>query len=102
TTASRSGALPSWMYGGCCQSARNGVVRYIFVALRDAYTGSVPTSKGECRNGMLGLGPLSTSVNNGGLWHRAHPAAPLNSPSPRRCAASLKLSSGGGGVSRPS
>src|SRR5262249_56052961 len=56
----------------------------------------------ECRKGTLGLGPLSTSVKSGGLWHLAHPPAPLNTSCPRRAAAWLKLPSAGGGVGRPS
>ena len=55
-----------------------GVVRYIFVALRNAYSGSVPVSKRECSNGTLGSVPLFTSVKSGGLWHVAQRAVPLN------------------------
>jgi hypothetical protein len=41
TTGKGSGALLSWNYGGCCQSPRNGVVRYFPVAVRKAYAGSM-------------------------------------------------------------
>ena len=34
-------------YGGCCHNAWSGVVRYCFVALREAWTGSVPTALGS-------------------------------------------------------
>jgi hypothetical protein len=48
--------------------AHSGVVRYpVFVALREAYTGSCPTSPGECRSGSLGSDPLFTSAKSGGL-----------------------------------
>ena len=60
---------------------RNGDVRYFPVAVRAAYTGSVPTSAGSWRNGTVGSGPLNTSVYVGGLWHVAHAALPWNTRS---------------------
>jgi hypothetical protein len=96
TTARRSAALPSWKYGGCCQSSRSGVVGYCLVALRAAYAPSVGNSNGLCRVGTVGT--LKTSVKVGGWWHAAHPAAPANKSAPRLAAARLKLPFGGGGV----
>jgi hypothetical protein len=39
-----------------------------------AYKGSAPTSDGSCSNGTLASGPLSTSVNVGGIWQEAQRA----------------------------
>jgi hypothetical protein len=36
TTSSRVAADPLWKYGACCQTPRNGAVRYCPVALRPA------------------------------------------------------------------
>src|SRR5438093_4107741 len=99
-TARRFGALPSWKYGGCCQSPRNGVVRYLPVAVLAAYVGSIPTSAGSCRNGTVLLGPLRTSVKFGDWWHDAQPASLLNRRLPRFAACRSKLPSGGFGVCR--
>ena len=40
-------ATPLWKYGACCQSPRNGVDRYIFVALRRARFDEVPKAVPE-------------------------------------------------------
>ena len=52
----------------------------------------MPTSAGSCRNGTVGVGPLSTSVKCGPWWQVAQPASLRNSRSPRLAAARSKLS----------
>ena len=60
TTASSVAAVPLWKYGGCRCSARSGVVRYIFVALRalDDATVTGPRLLSTLSRDLADLGPL--------------------------------------------